>query len=382
STLVPADIWVQASSAGESYLAWELLKHFQPLSTAKILITSNTKQGMETLNRAVKDIQPNTKITAYTAYFPFDSPGLMKKAIESVRPKIIVLLESEIWPGFLFEAKQFGCNICILNGRMTAKSLKRYRIWPSLWRTLKPDTILAISKDDARRFKKLFKLDQVDVMPNIKYDRMDLPKTDSKTANIIQQIIPPDTSLVVLGSVRKEEENDVEKIIAELIKKQPHIVIGLFPRHLNRIQYWTKILTKHKTPWTLRSQINEPVTQATIIVWDTFGELHAAYNIARAVFVGGSLAPLGGQNFLEPLTCGVSPVIGPFWDNFSWVGSEIVTQKLVRIAKDWKEVADMLMFDITNPPLHEDITKKALKYLKDHQGGTTQAVNLINNFLK
>jgi len=382
NTLQPADIWIQAASAGESYLAWELLKYFKPTPPVKIFITSNTKQGMEILTRAVdQTVSSENNMDATTAYFPFDSPELMRKAIKTVMPKIIVLLESEIWPGFLFEAKKFGCKICILNGRITPKSLKRYHIWPSLWQSLKPDKILAISKDDARRFKKLFKLDQVEVMSNIKFDRIDLSESDHQTINELPKVVQPDTPLVVLGSVRKEEEKDIERIIRKLIKEQPQVVIGLFPRHLNRIKYWTKILNKYKAPWILRSQITKPVSQGTIILWDTFGELHSAYMLSTAVFVGGSLAPLGGQNFLEPLTCGVSPVIGPFWNNFSWVGSEIMAQNLVRIANNWEEVADILISDIANPPLREDITQKALKYLTEHQGGTVQAINLINNLL-
>jgi 3-deoxy-D-manno-octulosonic-acid transferase len=98
--------------------------------------------------------------------------------------------------------------------------------------------------------------------------------------------------------------------------------------------------------------------------------------------VGGSLAPLGGQNFLEPLTYGVLPVIGPSWDNFAWVGSQIVNTGLVRVAKDWKEVVELILSDVNNPSAHDSVRQRALEYIRNRQGGTAQAIGLIVETLK
>ena len=133
-------------------------------------------------------------------------------------------------------------------------------------------------------------------------------------------------------------------------------------------------------PWVLRSRTKQMVSHGTVILWDTFGELSQAYEISKAAFVGGSLAPLGGQNFLEAVTCGVIPVIGPSWENFAWVGSEIINQGLVKVAADWEEVTDALSKGIINSPPHETIRKSAFEYLKDRQGGTEIACRLIHQF--
>jgi 3-deoxy-D-manno-octulosonic-acid transferase len=109
--------------------------------------------------------------------------------------------------------------------------------------------------------------------------------------------------------------------------------------------------------------------------------LYYAYRHSKAAFVGGSLEPLGGQNFLEALTCGVIPVIGPYWENFYWAGNEIVKKGLVRIASGWREVADILIENTKKPPSHEDVLNKALMYLKNRQGGTAQACNIITEIL-
>ena len=102
-----------------------------------------------------------------------------------------------------------------------------------------------------------------------------------------------------------------------------------------------------------------------------------AYKICTAAFVGGSLAPLGGQNFLEPLVSGVKPVIGPSWENFSWVGRKIVDVELLRIAASWQEVASYLIKDVDEPANRDDVTNRALEYIKAHRGGTSEACRHI-----
>ncbi len=380
--LPKADIWIQAASVGEAFLAKELLDHIKPSNPTRILVTTNTSQGLEILNQAVSEINStNNEITAFTAYFPFDKPTIMARAVNDVNPIIMVLLESEMWPAHMAALKKNGCKILIINGRITSKSLSRYLIWPSLWSALSPDKILAISKNDAKRFATLFGRDHVDVMPNIKFDRIGSVESTTFTKNPLKNIIPLEKSFLVLGSVRYEEEHLIEKIIADILHRQPEIVIGLFPRHIHRIKHWKNTLNRMAIPWVLRSETRQIVSYGTVVLWDTFGELSFAYKISKAAFIGGSLAPLGGQNFLEAVTCGIVPVIGPSWENFAWVGSEIIDLGLVKIAADWKEVTDALAKGIANPPPHETVQKLAFEYLKDHQGGTEIACLLIHQFI-
>ena len=131
----------------------------------------------------------------------------------------------------------------------------------------------------------------------------------------------------------------------------------------------------------LRSETIRPVVPGTVILWDTFGELPFAYGLSKAAFVGGSLVPLGGQNFLEALTSGVLPIIGPYWENFAWVGSNIVSQGLIRIASDWQEVADLLGEDLKKTPSHGKVRARALNYIKSRQGGTAHACRVIEEYL-
>ncbi len=378
-----AEIWIQAASAGESFLAWSLLKKLQPDRPIRIMLTTNTSQGMDILTRAVDDVrQNNPAISASTAYFPFDKPAIMAEAVRFIQPKVMVFLELEMWPGLLFVLKKFGCKTLIINGRMAEKSLKGYLAFPSLWRVLRPDNILALSQDDARRFTTLFGGENIDVMHNIKFDRIDPAEIHSGAENPVKKIVPSDMSFVVLGSVRQEEEPLIEKIIDRVRRQQPETIMGLFPRHMHRIRYWQKILERHSIPFTLRSETTTQVSPGTVILWDTFGELALAYEAAKATFVGGTLEPVGGQNFLEPLIYGIPPVIGPYWESFSWVGRKIINQGLVREANNWQEVADILLQDLKKPPSYGRIRETAQKYIKAHQGGTDKACDLIRKCLR
>jgi len=378
------DIWIQAASVGESFLAWELLKKLRPERSLHVLLTSNTRQGIEILQQATDKFKSNdTELRAQVAYFPFDQPGIMDTAVKRIRPRVMVLLETEIWPGLLRALKVCGCRVLIINGRLTPKSLKRYRLWPSIWHALSPHKILATSEADADRFTALFGCDGVATMPNIKFDRVNAAQGTAKPPpHPLKNLLPPDAAFVTLASIRRQEETSVEKIIQTVMGAHKNSVIGLFPRHQHRIRHWQEILNRAQIPWLLRSSIQTPIPHGCIILWDTFGELTDAYRFSTAAFVGGSLAPLGGQNFLEALVSGVIPVIGPSWENFAWVGTGILTSGLLKVAGDWKEVADLLAEDIDHPTSHQEVVERARQYLKSRQGGTEMAFRQIIEMLE
>ena len=376
--LPAANLWIQAASAGEAYLALELIRSLRTAQPLKILVTSNTSQGMEILTRNLSGQQLNNgRIQPQVGYFPFDKPAIMETAVANIHPKVMVLLETEIWPGLLRSLKKYRCKILIVNGRITEKSLKRYLLWPSLWQKLRPDEVLAISHADAQRFSRLFGKAGVGVMSNIKFDRIAAATSCDGDKNKLKAILPADNPFIVLASVRQEEEIPVKNIIQNVLRIRQKTVVGLFPRHMHRIPYWQKMLRQTGIGYTLRSNTERRISAGNVILWDTFGELLSAYRLAKSAFVGGSLAPLGGQNFLEALVSGVIPIIGPWWDNFAWVGQEIIESGLLRVAGNWKQVAELLLKDLANPPSRKDVIDAALQFIGARTGGTEEACRRI-----
>jgi 3-deoxy-D-manno-octulosonic-acid transferase len=377
-----ADLWIQAASVGESFLALEILKALRVRQPIHILLTTNTRQGIDILDqaRSQSNNDPN-RIQTTTRFFPFDKPSIMTAAVAAVRPKLMVLLETEIWPGLLRALKKQHCKTIIVNGRITAKSLQRYHLWPSIWRSLRPDKVLAISQADAERFGRLFGPNGIEIMANIKFDRVASTRPVNGHSSGVNSLMPAGVPLVVFASVRHEEENEVKKLVHEIASSRQQVVIGLFPRHIQRVKFWQEALTQIGRRWVLRSAISSPVSTGTVILWDTFGELMPAYRLAQSAFVGGSLAPLGGQNFLEALMSGVVPIVGPSWDNFAWVGQAIVDAGLLKVAADWRQAAALIQQDLDAPQSRAEVIKRGQKFLARCRGGTAQACRQIEALL-
>ena len=383
--LPEADIWIQAASGGEAFLARTLLSQLRTAGRTRVLITTNTRQGKDIVERFAPEISAaNPKVSVFSAWFPFDRPSTMSAAAARVNPKLAVLLESELWPGFIHALKQMKRPVYIINGRMTEKSLSGYRRFPAMCRALAPDAVLAISEEDKRRFETVFGSDLASVMSNIKFDSLPAAAADTYGGGHpgwTGRLLPEKSPFIVLGSVRKEEESDILDIIRRVSGERPSAVIGLFPRHMERVASWKNMLSEKKIPWQLRSAGYQSIRPGDVVIWDVFGELASAYAEALAVFVGGSLAPLGGQNFLEPLVHGKTPVIGPSWKNFAWVGEEIFSSKLVIRVPNAKEAAEQIIGLTNNPPPASDTAARAGRYIAARQGGTRKACELIEKTL-
>lgn len=358
------DLWLHAASVGEAYLARQLIKCLGVERQLDILITTNTLQGRTILEQDFGKSSHSVTV----AYMVFDNPALVKKAVEIADPELLVLIELEIWPALMAEMKRRGRKIIIVNGRMTEKSFNSYKKARALWRVLKPDTILAISEEDKARFTALFDLDSTYYVSNMKFDRMEKC-----------QIVTGKRSgrrLLVLASIRKEEEAQVLYIIEGLLAKFPELEIGLFPRHMHRVKKWTEILSGKNISWVLKSTGDDNYS-CSVVIWDVFGELINAYRRADATFVGGSLAPLGGQNFIEAFMNGVVPVTGPSISNFLWTGQEVIRDGLLRKGNSREEVLQLLVDSLENPGDKVLIQQKANNYIGLKQGGSIKTCQYI-----
>ena len=378
----PVDVWIQAASAGESHLAAMLMAQLGGENGLRILATTNTRQGLDILTAAATRLKTGGG-RLQTRFCPFDRPALMQQAVQSLKPRLMVLMETELWPGLLFTLRQAGIPVIMVNARLQARSYRAYRLWPALWRMLAPQRILAVSPADAGRLKRLFDSAAVETMPNMKFDRITRSGAPLAAASppAWTRHLPPASPFVILGSVRREEESAVAKIMGYLRHRCPEAVIGLFPRHMHRIQPWCRRLQALGLRYRHRSRIDSPIIGGTVVIGDVFGELAATYAAATTVFMGGSLAPLGGHNFLEPLLSGVSPIVGPYWQAFEWVGPELFRDKLVHATADWQTAAQRLAKEITQSADKKAIQRRATAFFDRHRGGTAQACRAIHEAL-
>ncbi len=408
--LKKADLWIHGASAGEAFLAIEIVKNLCPDKNLKILITTTTLQGMEILKKGLADYDESNAITNTSrsatyniqckiTWFPFDMPDIMEKAVSKIDPRLMVILETELWPGLLFALKQKKINIIVINARISSKSYERYLKTSFLWDILAPNYIIAISEQDKYRFSKIFANTKIEIMPNIKFDVIcKNHKKQDTTEGPLPPVFPKMKSnpapklyneyhckleypMSLLVSVHKEEEDDTANIIKKLIGKFPDQIIGLFPRHMHRIENWKTKLNNLGIPWQLRSEIKEKPEKRIIILWDIFGELKKIYPFAITAFIGGSLKPLGGHNFIESVISGTATVTGPYTDDFNWVGNEIFKKELVKKVKNWKDVSDFMIENLKTPRDRNDLIRQAERFMRDKTGGTDIACRKIKEFL-
>jgi 3-deoxy-D-manno-octulosonic-acid transferase len=368
------DIWIQAASVGEARLAREILHSWPEDRPVSVLLTANTAQGLEVL----QSVEPSRHKRMYTGYFPLDAGFFLSPVLRVARPGAVVLLEGELWPGLLASAARHGIPVLVLNARMSAKSMARYLAFPDFWPAVRPAEIRAVSEMDRCRYGFVFGDQSTEVMPNIKFDRFAPASPIPYVHNPLSSLIKANSQLAVLGSVRREEEGLLIDVVAELLARRSRSIVAVFPRHPDRVAAWKKLLDERGLHWLLRSSVRERIPQGRVVLWDTFGELEPAYALARAAFVGGSLAPCGGQNFLEALGQGITPCIGPYWESFAWAGRALVDQGLVFEVRSARELVSRLADCLAKPPDRESVHSRFLQYVEQRRGGTTTAIEAIS----
>jgi 3-deoxy-D-manno-octulosonic-acid transferase len=377
-----ADLWIQSASVGESYLAWQLLRHLPQGSAGSVLLTTCTVQGRGILDSAAAwcaEHRPDMRVEV--RFFPLDEPAVMRRALQLTGARAVVLLETELWPALMAACAQAGVPYVVVNGRMTPGSLAGYLNFDGFLRAVPPAAVLAMSEHDAARYAVLFGHGRVRVMPNIKFDRV--PQGAAQGPNpLLGTVFRPGTSVAVLASVRREEEEDAEYLLRAVAGERPRTCIALVPRHLERVARWRIRLDEAGMPWVLRSAVREPVAPGTVVLWDAFGELDHVYALARGVFVGGSLRPLGGQNFLEPLAHGIVPVIGPHWSNFYWVGDDIMEQGLVQRTGGPEEAAQELLRLLRRPAPKTRVAARFAGYVEKRRGGARMAAETVAEIIR
>lgn len=380
----PFDLWIQSASGGESLLSnailADLASQLPDGASLRVLVTSGTQQGVDTLEKGGVQRGDDCPLNSDVSFFPFDSPPIMAKAFALFQPRLIVILETELWPGLLAEAQKRDIPVLIINGRMSRKSFRWYRHCRWLFKPLAPRRIWAISEQDAGRFGDVLGPERVEVMHNIKFDRIE-PQRSLTIQPPLAHLFPRNIPFVLLGSIRKEEEDAIVTTIAMLLKTRQDCVIGVFPKHIERADSWLAKLRTHRIDAVKRSGITSPCQPGTVVIWDLFGELAGAYGLAKVTFIGGSLMDLGGQNFLEPLVFGLRPLIGPYWSNFSWVSREIVETGLVHEVTDEKHLYAELLHRLDRDEQREEVLEQVVQFLGPRKGGTRRASREIMKIL-
>jgi 3-deoxy-D-manno-octulosonic-acid transferase len=306
-------LWIQAVSVGEVEIARRLVRALRAAAPElPITVTATTATGLELARSSLPEDTP-------VAACPLDLMGPVSRFLDLVRPRAVVLVETELWPEMLGQAGDRGIPVAVVNARLSARSTARYRRVRALLRPLLAPVsrVLTRGGDDAERFLSLgVAADRITAVGNIKYDLEPDPRPLVWRDAV--EAAAGDRAVVVAGSTMDGEEAMVLDALDEL---QPRPFLILAPRHPERFDAVAELAASRGLSVARRTRVESgpPGPATDVFLLDTIGELSRAYAMARVAFIGGSLVPTGGHNPLEPLAWGVPVLTGPHVHNFDEV---------------------------------------------------------------
>ncbi|MCU1251161.1 MAG: Three-deoxy-D-manno-octulosonic-acid transferase protein [Edaphobacter sp.] len=309
-------VWVHAVSVGEVVAATRLVGELEAaLGDGWVVVVSTTTATGQALARE--------RFGAERVFFyPLDLGWAVRAYLKALRPRMLVLMESELWPRMLVECERVGVPVAVVNARVSDRSFARGVRVRALWqRMLRRVTLFLVQSDeDARRLTEMgARSDAVRVTGNLKYD-VRAPK-QSRVAEIIRVAVGG-RPLVVAGSTVEGREGEEERLLMQywpsVLKEVPEAVIVVAPRHPERFAAAHSMMKEYGTvrATELLAGAAGTVAQGGNILLDTIGDLAAVYELASVAFVGGSLVRKGGHNPLEAARFGVPVVMGPSYENF------------------------------------------------------------------
>lgn len=311
-------VWIQAVSVGEVELARRLAAELgNRAPELPLFATATTATGLALARQTLGKTMPVFPC-------PLDLPGPVRRVLAASTPRLIVLVETELWPEMLHQAAAHSVPVAVVNARLSEASLTAYRRVAGPLRTLlRPVTrVLARTDTDAERFADLgIAGDRIEVCGNIKYDL----GADERPLEWSDEVlrIAGDRPIVAIGSTMEGEEAQVLDALAGLDAGGAEPFLILAPRHPERFDAVAGLLRERGVVFGRRSRSGEIPPDADVFLIDTIGELARAYRLARLAFIGGSLAPTGGHNPLEAAVWGVPVLSGPHVHNFREVYREM-----------------------------------------------------------
>jgi len=374
-------IWVHAVSVGEVLAALPLGRRLMELFPERKLVVSTTTRTGQIVARERMGFAHDV------FYFPLDWAWCVRRTLRAVRPGIVVILETEIWPNFLRETRRTGVPVVFVNGRISDRSFRGYRrvngfLGGFVRRVLNDGALFLMqSREDADRLLSLgVAPERVSVTGNLKYDLQPPspgPFVCWLQAQVEQQERRP---LAVAGSVVEEEEEQILAAYDILSRQWRRALLVLAPRKPDRFDAAAEIVCRDGWSLMRRSALS-PDSQldenTEVILLDTVGELAGLYGLADVVFVGGSLVPSGGHNILEPAWFSRAPVFGPSMENFRAIAQQFLASRAALQVSSGEELGEAWVKLVKDKPWREAMGEAARALVERNRGATERAVEQL-----
>jgi 3-deoxy-D-manno-octulosonic-acid transferase len=383
----PPEIWVHAVSLGEVIAVLPLVKALRDRYPHwSILVSTITETGREAVEQRLVGV-------AQHCYLPLDFPWSVEMYVRQLRPRIFIFVETELWPNLLKCFHRHQIPTVLVNGRLSTRSYQRYQ-WIQVLMAKVLSTIslcLMQSECDASRIKELGAVPQrVYRTGNMKFD-LDGDDSIPPLPEIFPDSLGLDESevLIIGGSTHSEEEDFLLGSYHAMCRENPCTVLLLAPRHIERVEQVEEKIRAKGFKAVRRSRLKSEGNQGTsgpsgprVIILDSRGELAGLYALARVAFVGGTLAPIGGHNLLEPAKMGKPVFFGPYTDHCEEVANLLIEAEGGIQVQDGMELTTQLLRAIRDPAWVDQMGKAALEVVHNNQGVVERNLELIEPLLK
>jgi 3-deoxy-D-manno-octulosonic-acid transferase len=368
-------IWIHAVSVGEVLTARPLIAALrQRYPNLRIVLSTTTIAGQQLARRSVPNVDE-------VFYFPFDLAVFVRRTLDLVKPRLFLMMETEIWPVVLRECRARGIKTVVVNGRLSTRSFPRYRlIRPFMRRVLRDvDRFCVQSDESARRFIALgADPSTVVVTGSLKFDSLDNSGPLRARDRVLRYFrLAPSRPVIVAGSTMKGEEPAVLRAFRRVRATSPTALLVLAPRHPERFAEVTQLCRNEGWKTARRTELAiDAEPRADIIVVDTIGELASIYQIGTAVFVGGSLVATGGHNVLEPAVFGKPIVFGPHMENFREI-SEAFVSAGAAVRLDDEGQLEAVLLDLLGDPVRRARLGAAARALVEANRGAKDKTMMV-----
>jgi len=365
-------IWLHAVSVGEVMAATRLIRELnESLPHSLVAVSTTTETGQ----KLAKEKLPDSPVF----YLPLDLKFPVRRYLRILRPQMLILMESELWPRLIAECAKDRIPVVVVNARISDRSFPRYMRLRRLWRPFLEmiSLFLAQSAETADRLIKIGAPEKrVRVTGNLKYDVQ--TRTDNEMTRQIASLLHG-TTLIVAGSTLPEEEETLLAAWPAVSQAFPHAALLIAPRHTDRFPEVIQLIRKSGSPFLQCSELTQtakPITGGTILFLDTIGDLASVYALASVAFVGGSLVPKGGHNPLEPAQFSVPVVMGPSFENFREIVGAMQKFDAIRIVSK-ERLAETLIEILREKDNSQTLGERGRAVFQSQAGSTAQTAQAI-----
>jgi len=367
-------IWFHAVSVGEAEALFPLVRKIQKQHPdAKLLITTTTPTGSARVKAVMQE-------TVAHVYLPYDVPDAVNRFMQCFKPKLAVIMETEIWPNLFVYCGKNNIPLYIINARLSEKSSRRYQKIPSLVHPALAAVMLIATQtqDDANRYIAIgASSEKVLTLGNIKFD-VEIPQSTIEQGLEIKADLLGGRFVWLIASTHKDEEAIFLEIYKAIKHKIPELLLAIVPRHPERFADVKKLCEQLLLAVVMRTAGDRVYPETDVYLVDTMGELKMLYAASDVAFVGGSMVPRGGHNILEAAAVGVPVMFGLYMHNFKEIARGVLSQDAAIQCQNKNELVNAILALYEQPVYREILAEKGKTFVRQNQGVIARICEILD----